>query len=470
MRIEETKLTVMKNNTMHEIHTTTITVEKHRSTDENTRTILNFGALPAKLHTIINHKVKESLFLQVLFCIFIPIYAILMSMILTCWPQHNVILEPEYWYEPLLPFIPAFMTNSTLSTILETAILLNSDVISSWKAYLKIFLSVLFGMIIPYVLLHIIWVQVLEYTHPMPFIGQICMVTSYMAKLTTWWYIFPPDLRVFDRGFRKRLLAAFSLFPITIIINLGYANISILFGLLPASMEWCVGVILPFLKKFYLWGYIKISYIAAGAKDLSAKLAMIAFIGITHSFCLALVLGSNVNDTTAYVIMLLDSIPNTISFFKIIKKRNHRISTTQDTIQTEEVQCLVLKEFLETLIPFIYCISFVIAYFGPNATVLGNIGNDYWHYEKVSNIYQKLSKIATFFAVDLVRGIVFSLVMWFRCGINTCRVCGNIVYHCGTLLMSYIAGFLTMVRQKEYFSTILSICNFYICPYAFIKI
>ena len=103
--VPTTKLTATKN-TMHEIDAITIMVEKHGITDASTVTILNFGALLAKLPAIISNKVNQSLFLQVLFCIFIPIYAILMSMILTCWPQHNVILQPEYWYEPLLPFIP----------------------------------------------------------------------------------------------------------------------------------------------------------------------------------------------------------------------------------------------------------------------------------------------------------------------------------------------------------------------------
>ena len=143
--------------------------------------------------------------------------------------------------------------------------------------------------------------------------------------------------------------------------------------------------------------------------------------------------------------MVFDSIPNVISCIKIMKHQTRQISTNSELLQNEETQSLVLKEFLETSIPFIYCVSFLIAYYGPNAEILGNIGNDYWHYEKVTNIYEKLSKIALFFGVDLVRGIIFSLVLWFWCGLNTYRTCGYIIYQYGLLLMFYIAGFLTMV-------------------------
>ena len=62
---------------------------------------------------------------------------------------------------------------------------------------------------------------------------------------------------------------------------------------------------------------IEISYILAGGKDLSAKLAMVAmdtFVGITHSFWRALVLGGSFPDVTTYVIVVFNSIPNVISW------------------------------------------------------------------------------------------------------------------------------------------------------------
>ena len=42
---------------------------------------------------------NESLFVQSIFSFLIPIMAIAMSTIITVWPQHNIIRNPEYWYE-----------------------------------------------------------------------------------------------------------------------------------------------------------------------------------------------------------------------------------------------------------------------------------------------------------------------------------------------------------------------------------
>ena len=87
----------------------------------------------------------------------------------------------------------------------------------------------------------------------------------------------------------------------------------------------------------------------------------------------------------------------------------------------------------------------MLANYGPNAEILGNIGNDYWHLEKVLNVYDKLSTTALFLGWDLISGIIFGLVLWVCCGLNTYRTCGYIIHHYGLLLMFYIGGFLTMV-------------------------
>ena len=48
----------------------------------------------------------------------------------------------------------------------------------------------------------------------------------------------------------------------------------------------------------------------------------------------------------------------------------------------KSVQILVLAESLEIVIPLAYLVCFVIAYYGPNADILGNIKNGYWQYQE----------------------------------------------------------------------------------------
>ena len=69
------------------------------------------------------------------------------------------------------------------------------------------------------------------------------------------------------------------------------------------------------------------------------------------------------------------------------------------------VATLALTEIMEVLIPLIYGINFVIAYYGPNSMILGNIGNSYWQYHAVEDITNTLSSVSLMFLVDLVIGI-----------------------------------------------------------------
>ena len=50
----------------------------------------------------------------------------------------------------------------------------------------------------------------------------------------------------------------------------------------------------------------------------------------------------------------------------------------------EALKILVLCETLEFIMPLGYMACFVVAYYGPNADVLGNVKNDYWQYVATS--------------------------------------------------------------------------------------
>ena len=92
---------------------------------------------------------------------------------------------------------------------------------------------------------------------------------------------------------------------------------------------------------------------------------------------------------TAYLLMVFDSAPNLFLLAKIIRLRGKIDSSKpqeQKTYAESEItmDSLALKELFEVLIPSVYSITFIIAFYGPNAEVIGNVKNDYWQYKKVS--------------------------------------------------------------------------------------
>ena len=73
------------------------------------------------------------------------------------------------------------------------------------------------------------------------------------------------------------------------------------------------------------------------------------------------------------------------NYFAVMTWRAKR-NFTQKSLQKlkKSVQILVLSESLEIVIPLAYLLCFVIAYYGPNADILGNIKNGYWQYQETS--------------------------------------------------------------------------------------
>ena len=62
---------------------------------------------------------------------------------------------------------------------------------------------------------------------------------------------------------------------------------------------------------------------------------------------------------------------------------------------------LVLAELCEGLTPLAYAISFSMAYYGPNAELLGNIKSDYWHYEAVQDVSWTFLVLLGYFQLTL---------------------------------------------------------------------
>ena len=73
---------------------------------------------------------------------------------------------------------------------------------------------------------------------------------------------------------------------------------------------------------------------------------------------------------------------------------------------------LAMKKFLEILIPLVYCLILIGSYIGPNYEIMGGIGSDIWHYDKVSSLRNKLQNILRFMAIELFRGILLLSILW----------------------------------------------------------
>ena len=88
----------------------------------------------------------------------------------------------------------------------------------------------------------------------------------------------------------------------------------------------------------------------------------------------------------------------------------------------ELIEELVLTERIETLVPLTYMICFAIAYYGPNAEILGSVKLTLWHYKSVLDIEKYMTSLFILFSVDFLSLIMNGIILWTTCNINMFKV------------------------------------------------
>ena len=73
---------------------------------------------------------------------------------------------------------------------------------------------------------------------------------------------------------------------------------------------------------------------------------------------------------------------------------------------------LLLNEAAEFFTPIAHMIAVSIAYYGPNAAIIGNIQNNYWEYESISSLSGYLETIFYMTLIDILSGVMSIILLW----------------------------------------------------------
>ena len=91
--------------------------------------------------------------------------------------------------------------------------------------------------------------------------------------------------------------------------------------------------------------------------------------------------------------------------YRIIKSHQKVTSYGDESVKREKrktIMKLVLAELCEGLVPLTYAICFAMAYYGPNAELIGNVRNGYWQYKIVDDASSTFLVMLGLFTMDLV--------------------------------------------------------------------
>ena len=90
-------------------------------------------------------------------------------------------------------------------------------------------------------------------------------------------------------------------------------------------------------------------------------------IAVFHALFVSQCVGAAATDFSTYLLLGVDFVLNMYFQFRVFylykKKRFEECA--------EELQSLVLNEFLEAIIPLLYLVRFLAAFYGPNAEIIG---------------------------------------------------------------------------------------------------
>ena len=107
---------------------------------------------------------------------------------------------------------------------------------------------------------------------------------------------------------------------------------------------------------------------------------------------------------------------------------------------------MILIEIIEIFTPLVYITSLLMALYGPNSSILGNYGNDYWQYKKIENLDHILFSVLELFIIDVFSCVLGGVILWKLCYINILQEAVKQLNTYWTLLSTRLAAALNIVR------------------------
>ena len=83
------------------------------------------------------------------------------------------------------------------------------------------------------------------------------------------------------------------------------------------------------------------------------------------------------------------------------KKVNDEGIVNDNTKTTNNITKLMITELIEGFAPLIYGFCMAMAYYGPNAHILSNVGNDYWS-KPIEDVGPLFTLMVVLFAIVLI--------------------------------------------------------------------
>ena len=277
---------------------------------------------------------------------------------------------------------------------------------------------ILFVCTILYISCYTFWSIILKLNHPMPYLAIICLLPTWGILPFGHWLILPKYL-LEKEDFRKKLKIYTYYFSWFILMIFQNEVLSFLFANAPAGFQFLVVFLLAACQKFDMKVRTKLLIKMMGTQDQHAMAILTIDVNVLYSSFIAVRL-TGAEWTTVCASVLIGFVLHLQMTYKIIQdfgKIDQNGLEKENQRRNIRITKLIITEAIEGLTPIVYAISMAMAFYGPNAYIFSNVGNNYWSkaMEDIGPLFRTMSIL---FIVDTLSVIVNSFLLWKILNVN----------------------------------------------------
>ena len=211
----------------------------------------------------------------------------------------------------------------------------------------------------------------------------------------------------------------------------------------PSDYQWIVAVFLPIIREVNGYALLKMTLKSASGDTDSVEIVVNHVIATSHALFATYTAGSYATMATTAVMIGTDFLINIYTAIKIayIQRKN----PDRKEEQSKLLQELVINEMVEVLGPLAYMLCFTLAYFGPNAELIGGVRSSYFDHSPVE-FGSTMSIVSAFFCIDLLSLVISGIFLKIVCNISVAQAFITLQKEFGIQFGFVLAGILTAVN------------------------
>ena len=360
--------------------------------------------------------IAKNLFKTIIFSVGIILACLLLVVPWTTIPRTNTIVYPSFWWEPCLPFTIYWIVTAG-TEFLNLTIWTKEKLLISLNVFTTLSIMYVTPALLSYVISYLIWSVHLGYNHPLPYFGMVNM-PLWIVGMTGLW-LFLPSVVLAQKEFRRKLkvYTIWSLWCLLLMIP--FEVLSYLFVNLSSELQFIFAFVLAAQRELDSWVRTRLVHKMTRDKDEDAMALNTINVSTNYAYYIAIRF-VDAELSTVVCVIAIDFVIHLRQAIAIVKDHRKLMAeeNEESNIETNiNLTNLIVSELVEGFVPVIYGCCIAMAYFGPNAHILVNVGCDFWGQE-IKDIDAIFISMLLLFAFDTVSVILTSILLWRMIHVN----------------------------------------------------